>query len=119
MKMPAMKMPDMNLNKTWTSFPPKYKVFIIVATLFFLLSPGIIVNIGKPYDLVKIITKGGNSPAVLPLKIKSLQKIIWNYLTFKFTSDNKNHTRKLREDIRPVLVHSIIAGAIASYLLKA
>ncbi len=114
MKMPTMKIPDMKINKSWNGLPSDYKVFIIVATLFFLLTPGIVLNIDEPSDLVKII-----SPGLDPndMKIKSLLQIIWNYLRFDFKANNKKHEKTLK-GMRPVLVHSIVAGLLATYLLK-
>ena len=117
MKMPTMKMPDMKINKSWNGLPSDYKVFIIVAALFFFLSPGMTVEIDEPSDLVRIIASGGNTDEV-PMNLLSLLQVMWNYMQFKFKSGTEERQDDLK-GIRPVIVHSIVAGLIATYLLKA
>ena len=116
MKMSAMKMPNMNINKSWKGLPSDYKVFIIVATIFFFLSPGMVVDIDEPSDLVRLVSSGGKIETdELPMEFLSLLQVMWNKLTLDTTNnkDIKNLT-----GMRPVLVHSAVAGLIATFLLK-
>ena len=116
MKMSAMKMPNMNINKSWKGLPSDYKVFIIVATIFFFLSPGMVVDIDEPSDLVRLVSSGGKIETdEFPMEFLSLLQVMWNKLTLDTTNnkDIKNLT-----GMRPVLVHSVVAGLIATFLLK-
>jgi len=116
MKMSAMKMPNMNINKSWKGLPSDYKVFIIVATIFFFLSPGMVVDIDEPSDLVRLVSSGGKIETdEFPMEFLSLLQVMWNKLTLDTTNnkDIKNLT-----GMRPVLVHSAVAGLIATFLLK-
>jgi hypothetical protein len=116
MKMPSMKMP--NMNKSWKGLTSDYKVFIIVATIFFLLSPGMVVNIDEPSDLVKIITSGAKiETKEFPMEILSLLQIMWNKLTLDFSPPNAEDIKNLK-GMRPVIVHSVVAGLVATFLLK-
>ena len=118
MKMPTIKIPDMKI-KSWNSLPSDYKVFIIVAALFFFLSPGMTVEIDEPSDLVRIVASGGKiNTDEIPMNFLSLIQVIWNYLQFQFKSGTEERQETLK-GIRPILVHSVVAGLIATYLLKA
>ena len=118
MKMPTIKIPDMKI-KSWNSLPSDYKVFIIVAALFFFLSPGMTVEIDEPSDLVRIIASGGEiETKEIPMEFLSLLQVMWNYMQFEFKSGTEERQKDLK-GIRSVLVHSIVAGLIATYLLKA
>tara|TARA_B110000444_G_scaffold77428_1_gene73186 strand:+ start:90 stop:428 length:339 start_codon:yes stop_codon:yes gene_type:complete len=111
-----MKMPNMNINKSWKGLPSDYKVFIIVATIFFFLSPGMVVDIDEPSDLVRLVSSGGKIETdEFPMEFLSLLQVMWNKLTLDTTNnkDIKNLT-----GMRPVLVHSAVAGLIATFLLK-
>jgi hypothetical protein len=116
MKMSAMKMPNMNINKSWKGLPSDYKVFIIVATIFFFLSPGMVVDIDEPSDLVRLVSSGGKIETdELPMEFLSLLQVMWNKLTLV---DTNNKDIKNLTGMRPVLVHSAVAGLIATFLLK-
>ncbi len=116
MKMPTMKMP--NINKSWNSLQSDYKVFIIVATLFFFLSPGMVVNIDEPSDLVRIVSSGAKIETdEIPMEFLSLLQVVWNKLTFNFSSPSQKDMDNLK-GMRPVLVHSVVAGLVATFLLK-
>ena len=118
MNMLNMKMPNMNINKSWKGLPSDYKVFIIVATIFFFLSPGMLVDIDEPSDLVKIVSSGGKIETnELPMEFLSLLQVLWNKLTLDFSPPTQQDVDKL-QGIRPVLVHSVVAGLIATFLLK-
>ena len=123
MKMSTMNMPNMempNMDKAWKGLPSDYKVFIIIATLFFFLSPGIIVEIDEPSDLVHIITDKMGSKHEVPMEILSLIQAMWNTITFN--SIKNFNISEIEEghlkDMRPVLVHSVVAGLIGTFLLK-
>ena len=119
MKMSDMKMPDMKINKSWNGLPSDYKVFIIVAALFFFLSPGMTVEIDEPSDLVRMVTSGGKIDTdEIPMNLLSLLQVMWNYIQFEFKSGTEERKETLK-GIRPIIVHSIVAGLIATYLLKA
>ena len=116
MKFPTMKIP--NINKTWNGFPSDYKVFIIVAIMFFFLSPGMVVNIDEPSDLIKIISSGAKiETKEFPMEFLSLLQVIWNKLTLDFSTPNKKDIKNLK-GMRPVIVHSMVAGLVATFLLK-
>ena len=118
MNMPNMKMPNMNINKSWKGLPSDYKVFLIVATIFFFLSPGMLVDIDEPSDLVRIVSSGGKIETnELPMEFLSLIQIMWNKLTLDFSRPSKRDVEKLK-GIRPVIVHSVVAGLIATFILK-
>jgi len=116
MKMPTMKMS--NMNNFWKGLPSDYKVFIIVATIFFFLSPGMVVNIDEPSDILKIISSGAKLETnEFPMEVLSLLQVIWNKLTFDFSPPNEKDINTLK-GIRPVLVHSVVAGLVGTFLLK-
>ena len=121
MKMPTMKMPSMkmpSMNKSWNGLPSDYKVFIIVATIFFFLSPGMVVNIDEPSDLVRMISSGAKIETdEIPMEFLSLLQVAWNKLTFNFSSPSQKDMDNLK-GMRPVLVHSVVAGLVATFLLK-
>ena len=118
MKMSAMKMPNMNINKSWKGLPSDYKVFIIVATIFFFLSPGMVVDIDEPSDLVRLVSSGGKIETdEFPMEFLSLLQVMWNKLTLDFSPPTKKDIKNLT-GMRPVLVHSVVAGLIATFLLK-
>ena len=113
-----MKMPNMNINKSWKGLPSDYKVFIIVATIFFFLSPGMVVDIDEPSDLVRLVSSGGKIETdELPMEFLSLLQVMWNKLTLDFSPPNNKDIKNLI-GMRPVLVHSVVAGLIATFLLK-
>jgi hypothetical protein len=113
-----MKMPNMNINKSWKGLPSDYKVFIIVATIFFFLSPGMVVDIDEPSDLVRLVSSGGKIETdELPMEFLSLLQVMWNKITLDFSPPNKKDFKNLT-GMRPVLVHSVVAGLIATFLLK-
>ena len=115
MKMSNMKMP--NMNKYWKGLPSDYKVFLIVATIFFFLSPGMVVDIDEPSDILHIVSEGQIETPELPMNILSLLQVIWNKLTLDFSRPSKRDVEKLK-GIRPVIVHSVVAGLIATFILK-
>ena len=118
MKMPNIKIFNETINKSWKGFPSDYKVFIIVASLFFFLSPGMTVEIDEPSDLVRIVSSGGKIDTdEIPMNLLSLLQVMWNYMQFDFKGGNKERQETLK-GIRPIIVHSIVAGLIATFLLK-
>jgi hypothetical protein len=123
MKMSTMKMPNIempNMDKTWKGLPSDYKVFLIVTIIFFLLSPGIVVNIDEPSDLLHIISDNMGNKEEMPMEILSLVQAMWNKLTFNsINSFNISEIEKNQlTSMRAVLVHSVVAGLIATFLLK-
>jgi len=118
MKMPIMKM--LNITNFWKGLPSDYKVFIIVATIFLLLSPGMIVEIDEPTDILHIITDEMGHKHELPMEILSLIQLIGNKLTFNSINELKMKDSDFKNlgRITPVLVHSVVAGLIATFLLK-
>ena len=91
-----MKMPNMNINKSWKGLPSDYKVFIIVATIFFFLSPGMVVDIDEPSDLVRLVSSGGKIETdELPMEFLSLLQVMWNKITLDFSPPNKKDFKKI------------------------
>jgi len=100
--------------KYWKSLKPEYKVFIVVFTMFILLSPGALVVIDEPADLLKIITNKATADEV-PLLIKSVIQSLFAIAVGKDTPLDV----AVVSGMKSVFVHAVIAGLVASMVLKA
>ena len=107
------KLPSFQVPKAWKKLANQYKVFIIVFVVFVLLAPGALVVIDQPDDLVKILTNKATD-AEAPMLISSLIQNLVSTGLGKEPSAAKTSV----SGMGAVFVHAVLAGLIASVILR-